>query len=355
VESDFSVEVAAQISGNQRPTLNPIANVSFPEDAGPIAVALSGISSGAGETQPLTITARSSNPTLLPNPVVNNYNSTTGEASLLLQSAPNAFGTAAVTVTVNDNQPSNNIMSRSFIVTVQSENDPPQLAIIHDQALELDSMPRLVFLSGISSGAPNEAQALSINAVSDNPEIIRDPLVFDNGAATAVLVLEPAGTNGTAQVTVTISDGLVATSRTFSVLVTPANDPPSIAVASDQTVPVNEELTSIPLTVSDEVLPAENLVVTATSADPEVLASEDIAIEGAGSSRTVKLRHGRGRRGHARIIVAVNDGQATTTVTLDVNVPTGSVAADEAEMATSVDDTTIPEIPPGPPPESISP
>src|SRR5207248_10445406 len=45
----------------------------------------------------------------------------------------NAFGAATITVTVNDGQPSNNIVTRSFTVTVNSINDLPLISDIADQ------------------------------------------------------------------------------------------------------------------------------------------------------------------------------------------------------------------------------
>ena len=355
LESEFSNEAVAQLSGNQPPTLDAIANVAAPEDSGVFAVTLTGISPGAGETQPLTITARSSNPALLPDPAVS-YNPNTGQASLSLQSVKNGFGAAIVTVTVDDQQATSNRVARSFTVTVTPENDPPQLSVIRDQALELGGMPRLVFLSGINSGAPNETDALSIVAASDNPDVIRDPLVFyDSPAFSGVLVLEPAGTNGTANVTVTISDGSTTTARTFAVLVQPANEPPTIAAVPDQTMAESEESEPIPLAIADEKIPAENLVVSASSSDPEVLASEDIVVEGVGANRALKLRHGRGRAGHATITVKVDDGQAISTLSFGVDVVSGSVGAPGVQTATSVDAPTIGEIPPTPLPENLIP
>ncbi|MDW8308642.1 MAG: fibronectin type III domain-containing protein, partial [Verrucomicrobiales bacterium] len=74
MESDFSEEVAFTIPNpyvNYPPTLDPIANRTINEDAGPQTVTLTGISSGhSNEVQTLTVTATSSNPALIPNPTV---------------------------------------------------------------------------------------------------------------------------------------------------------------------------------------------------------------------------------------------------------------------------------------------
>ena len=51
---------------NDPPTLDAIGNVTVNEDPGEQTVNLAGISAGGGETQPLQVTATSSNPTLIP-------------------------------------------------------------------------------------------------------------------------------------------------------------------------------------------------------------------------------------------------------------------------------------------------
>src|SRR5439155_12214106 len=81
-----------------------------------------GITSGAAnENDPLTVTASSSNTALVTNLSVSYVSpNTTGSLSFTL--VTNAVGTARITVTVNDGQASNSIMSRSFSVIV---NRPP--------------------------------------------------------------------------------------------------------------------------------------------------------------------------------------------------------------------------------------
>ena len=90
-------------SVNDRPTINPIASVTVLQNAGPQSIGLSGIGSGAAnESQTLTVTAVSSNPTLVPNPSIT-YTSPQSTGSLTFTPTPNASGTATITVTVQDN------------------------------------------------------------------------------------------------------------------------------------------------------------------------------------------------------------------------------------------------------------
>ena len=76
------------------------------EDASHQSVALFGISSGAPEEQQtLTVTAVSSDPSLIPAPAIQ-YVSPNPTGTLLLRPAANAYGTATITVIVNDGQAS---------------------------------------------------------------------------------------------------------------------------------------------------------------------------------------------------------------------------------------------------------
>ena len=110
---------------NQPPTLNALANVTINENAGLQTVNLSGITSGAtNEVQTLTVTASSSNTGLIPTPTVT-YTSPNTTGSITFTPATNAYGSATITVTVNDGGASNNLVSRSFTVTVTQVSPRP--------------------------------------------------------------------------------------------------------------------------------------------------------------------------------------------------------------------------------------
>ncbi|MGC9941890.1 MAG: immunoglobulin domain-containing protein [Verrucomicrobiota bacterium] len=112
------------------PTLNPISDVTVTENAAPQTISLTGISAsgsagvgtnpqllsgGGGST--LQITAQSSNPGIIPTPLID-YTSPDNTGTLTFQPAANVSGTSTVMVTVDNGQPSNNIVSQSFIITV---------------------------------------------------------------------------------------------------------------------------------------------------------------------------------------------------------------------------------------------
>jgi len=148
---------------NDPPTLDPIANLSFCGCVGTRTVNLTGITSGAtNEIQTLVVTAVSSNPGLVPDPTVI-YVSPLTTGSLALTPA-NGDGSAIITVTVNDGQPSNNIISRSFTVTLTSDTTPPVFL----------SCPTNPFVVWTCSTNPVQVFFPSPRAVDD---CVREPIV----------------------------------------------------------------------------------------------------------------------------------------------------------------------------------
>ena len=121
IESGFSNEASYTVPAttvNMLPTLNPIASVIINRNAAAQAIRLTGISSGAVSQSPVVhITASSSNRALIANPTIT-YTSPSSTGVLTFRPAANRFGTATITVTVNDGGWSNRIISQRFTVTV---------------------------------------------------------------------------------------------------------------------------------------------------------------------------------------------------------------------------------------------
>jgi hypothetical protein len=113
---------------NDPPTLDPIANVSILNNVGVQTVALTGISAGGGEIQPLQVTATSSNPSLITAPSVL-YSSPATNGVLNFKPNTNATGTAVISVTVNDGQAQNNTVTRSFTVSVAAPVLVPNITL----------------------------------------------------------------------------------------------------------------------------------------------------------------------------------------------------------------------------------
>ena len=132
IESPFSNETSYSVPTNSTttwpPTLDPLTDMIINENAGLQTVNLTGISCGtSNEAQTLTVTAVSSNLGLIPNPTVT-YTSPNTTGTLSFTPTPGSCGTVTVTVTtINNNGASNNIVTQSFMVTVNAVNQPPPL------------------------------------------------------------------------------------------------------------------------------------------------------------------------------------------------------------------------------------
>lgn len=323
-ESGLTPEITylvPQAPTNAPPTLNPIAAVTVGEDSGARVVALSGISAGSSDVQTLTVTAASSNPSLIPQPTVS-YSSPSSTGSITLQPQANASGTATITVTVNDGQLQT---SQSFAVTVQSVNDPPYFDPIANMTLDPSMTQYQVQLVGIQSGAPNESNPLSITATSSRTDLIPTPTVtYTSPSSSGIVTLRPvAGATGTATIAVTVNDGQAQNgtfTRTFTVTLESYNTPPTISQIPDLSMPKNRPSAPIPFTVNDDETAAADLQVTADSSDTTIVPQNGLTLGGTGANRTVVVDPTNGRAGNTTITVTVDDGSATASTSFDVNV-----------------------------------
>ena len=240
--SQFDGKIAwyENIGGNKSPTLDPLADRTLAEDAIAQTVNLGGISAGAGETQPLRVTAVSDTG-LIPNPTVT-YASPNTTGTLTFTPVADASGPATITVTVEDGGADGNFattadnakFNRAFNVTVNPVNDNPTLDALADLTIQQGAGAQTVNLTGIAAGG-GETQPLKVTAASDSTGLIPNPTVnYASPQATGTLTFTPVATaSGLATVTVTVEDGgldndLSTTAdnakldRTFDVTVSPA-------------------------------------------------------------------------------------------------------------------------------------
>jgi len=312
---------------NQSPTLNAIGNLTLNEDAAQQTVNLAGITTGAAnETDTLTVTASSSNTGLIPNPTVS-YTSPNATGTLTFTPVANASGSAVVTVTVNDGQSTSNTVTRTFTVTVNPVNDAPTLASLSPIEFNEDSGAQTVNLSGITSGATNENQTLTVTASSSTPSLIPNPLVtYTSPSSTGTLTLRSTtNATGSAVITVTVNDGQSVNNtvtRTFNVTVRGLNDAPTVSAISDQNIDQNTSTPFLPFSIGDIETPAANLLVTATSSNPTLVPTNNIILGGTGAGRSVQVTPATNQSGNAIIAILVSDGNggtATEVFTVFVN------------------------------------
>lgn len=332
---------------NDAPTLNALNNLTLNVSAGQQTVSLAGIGTGAAnESQALAITATSSNPGLIPTPAIT-YTSPNSTGSLRFTPAAGVTGTATITVSVNDGQSQNNIVSRSFNVTVSNTaNTPPTLSALGNLAINEDAAQQPVNLSGITAGAVGETQTLTVSATSSNPGLIPNPTVtYTSPASTGTLRLTPAANaSGTATITATVNDGQSQNntiSRSFVVTVNPVNDPPTLNALSNLTLPISAgqqtvSLSGIGAGAANESQP---LTITATSSNPSLIPTPSITYSSPASTGTLRFTPVAAATGTATITVNVNDSQTQNNLvsrsfTVTVSGSTTQTIYVEAESGT---------------------
>jgi hypothetical protein len=322
LESDYSTEVSTMVTpANQPPTLNALANLTINESAGQQTVNLSGITSGAtNESQTLTVTASSSNTGLIPNPTVS-YTSPNTTGSITFTPLAYAYGSATITVTVNDGGASNNITSKTFTVAVSSVNQAPTLNNLANMTINEGASLQTVNLAGITSGATNENQTLTVTASSSNAALIPTPTVsYTSPSITGSIRFTPAALAfGSATITVTVNDGGASnniSSKTFTVTVNPVNQPPTLNTIANVTINENASIQTVNLSgiTSGATNESQTLTVTASSSNTGVIPSPTVSYTSPNTTGSISFTPVAMANGSATITVTVNDGGTSNNV-----------------------------------------
>ena len=273
-------------STNDPPVISGLTDVTIDEDTstGPLAFTLSDLDTALTS---LTVTASSSNQTLVPN--ANIVLSGSGEIrTVTVTPVANANGgPATITLTVSDGVSS---ATETFKVTVTPVNDPPTISAVADVTINEDtSTGPLAFTL---SDPDTTLTSLTVTASSNNQALIPNANIVLGGSGANRTVTVTAAANasgGPVTITLTVSDGASLATETFDVVVSMPDDPPTISAVAD--VMINEDTSTGPLafTVSKPggVLPS--LTVTASSDNQTLVPDANIVLSGSGANRTVTV------------------------------------------------------------------
>ena len=316
------------------PTISAIADQTANEDTTTGAIAFT---VGDMEAVPasLTVSGSSSNTTLVPNANIT-LGGSGASRTVTLTPAANQSGTATITVTVSDGGMT---ASTTFSVTVTAVNDAPTITAIADQTTNED-VP-----TGATAFTVNDVDtavgSLTVSGNSSNPTLVPNTsIVFGGSGASRTVTLTPAADqSGAATITVTVSDGSMTASTTFSVTVTAVNDAPTITAIADQTTNEDTATGAIPFTVEDVETAAASLTVSGSSSSTTLVPNANIALGGSGPIRTVTLTPAANQSGTATITVTVSDGSMTASTTFSVTV----TAVNDAPTITAIADQTTNE------------
>jgi hypothetical protein len=314
------------VASNIAPTLDPISSpVAILEDADTQTIPLTGISPGQDEIQSLTVTAISSNTTLIPHPSIA-YTSPNATGSLSFKPALNQSGSAIITVTVNDGQTSNNTVVRTFTVNVTAVNDAPTISTITDRTINEDSNTGAI--SFTIGDVETAVSSLVLSRVSVNTTLIplANAVLGGSGANRTITITPAANQFGTGEIRITLSDGSTSTTATFFVTVLSVNDAPTLAAISNPSA-INEDAPQQTVNFSGVGTGASNeiqtLTITATSSNTSQIPHPTVIYTSPNASGSLRYTPSANAFGTAVITVTVHDGgevNATLSRTFTVTV-----------------------------------
>ncbi len=325
---------------NDPPVLDPISDRIVDEDSEFQTTQLTGIAAGDGEDQPLRLIAKSSNPLLVPDPEVF-YSSPNDLGELKWRPIPNRFGNSVITIMIEDGGFDQNLSTTAdnsnsekvFTITVNQVNDVPQLQDIPDWNIDEDAGQQTTSLTGINAGA-GELQPLRMTSRSNNADLIPNPQVsYISGNATGQITWTPAANRyGQAVLYVAIEDGGLdqdlntaadnaKVEKSFTVTVSPVNDPPSFAVISNQLVQAGSpsQSTNI-LQINAGPFESQALSITASSSNTQLIPNPTVVYTSPNAQGQLVWQPLLGQSGSAYITVTLSDGPARVSQVFTVQV-----------------------------------
>ena len=184
-----------------------------------------------------------------------------------------------------------------------------------DTAPTISAIPAQSIPAGTSAGPlsfaiqdrETTADALLLTAASSNQDLVSDMNLHFGGFGEnrTITIFPTAGWEGTTTITVSVSDGVNKSSTTFTVKV----GFPWISAIPSQNAFTNQQITKVGFIVGDAESTPEHLTVTATSANPNLVANANLTFEGTSSNRSVSLRPVPLAVGSTLITLTVSDGK----------------------------------------------
>ncbi|MBT9555929.1 MAG: tandem-95 repeat protein [Myxococcales bacterium] len=291
---------------NDSPTITSVPDQLLDEDRSTTELGFT-VTDAETDASDLVVFCTSSDHALIPHTGI----TITGDGqdrTVTVTSAPDAHGTATITLIVSDGSSTS---QTHFDVVVVPVVDAPSVAAIPSQTLYEDAEPaRLTLnLNDVDTGAAD----LVVTARAANPGLIpASGLTVDGeGTERTLLVTAAPNASGTTSVTVTVSDGEVDVETSFDVTVVAVNDAPGMNTPA--AIALDEDTTAaIPgVSVWDIDAGNQKLSLTVTAARGSLAVTETQGIE------FVSRTSDNGDLIFTGSVTAVNAALATLTYTAD--------------------------------------
>lgn len=301
----FAVDVRPR---NLPPTITSITNRSMTTGNTSAAVEFV-VGDAITPVDGLAVSATSSNPALVPVAGVV-FGGSGANRWLKVTPVDGQTGTTTITVMVSDGQLST---STSFVLTVMAPNSVPTLS----------DLPNRSTMVGRASGAheftigdlETPAGSLTVTGISSNQALLANHnIVFGGTGEVRTFTVTPSSNQtGAVTVTLTVSDGILTTSKSFVLTITAVSTAPRISDIANVTTAMNGNV-GVSFTVTDNETAAGSLTVTATSQNTLLVPAQNIAFGGSGANRTAIITPSTDRTGTAVITFRVSDGTLSSTV-----------------------------------------
>ena len=227
-----TVDIGAFESGNQMPTITPIADQVILEDATTGALAFT-IGDTETDVSLLTVTASSSDQALIPDANLVLGGSGANRTITVTPAANRHGGPVTITLSVFDGS---NTTEAGFDVTITGDNDAPTLTDIGDKTVEEDVELTFTVTASDSDDDPANNLTLSVDGLPSGASFT---------PASGLFTWTPTELQrGSFEVTFTVTDDgtpSLSDSETITITVNQANAAPVLAVIDDKTV--DEEAT----------------------------------------------------------------------------------------------------------------
>jgi hypothetical protein len=166
------------------------------------------------------------------------------------------------------------------------------------------------------------ADNLGLLKASGNPDLAPpQAIVFDGTGSSRTARITPAPDQyGSALITISVTDGLLIASTSFTMTVEPVNDAPLITGLVNQTTDQDQPLT-VNFILQDVDHALTNLVLSADSSNPTLVSAAGLALGGSDGNRNLTITPEPDQSGSTLITVSATDSvaSASNSFTLIVN------------------------------------
>jgi hypothetical protein len=209
---------------------------------------------------------------------------------------------------------------------VAGANTAPSITAIANQSIAMNaSAGPISFVIG-DSESPASSLALS-NETSNASLITTNNIVFGGSGANRTVTLTPqTGQQGTATITIYVSDGVNLVSTSFLLTV----GAPTISSIPNQITSMNTATPALSFTVGDAETGAASVTLSNSFTNPSLISS--VITSGSGASRTVTVTPATGQTGVSTITVYARDPQnnlVQTSFVLSVSPSLGVLLSDD--------------------------